>query len=71
MAAVLVTLFGFAAAAVKSVLPLLLGLCLVALHYFWQQHRAKLIRISDEEFRLAKRTNTLMLCAAIFPSLFG
>jgi hypothetical protein len=70
VATVVVTLSGFGAAAVKSLYPLLLGLCLAVLYYFWQQHRTKLTLISDEEFKVAKRTNALMLLAAIFPSLF-
>jgi 4-hydroxybenzoate polyprenyltransferase len=71
VAAVIATLSGFVAAALKSVYPMFLGLILSAVYYIWRQHRAKLIRISDDEFKLAKRSSTLMLLAALFPSLFS
>jgi hypothetical protein len=70
-ATVVVTLCGFLAAVVRSGYPLLLGVCAAVFYYFWMQHCASLVHISEREFKTARRSNALMLLAAVFPSLFG
>lgn len=70
-ATLVVTVGGLSAALARSGYPLLLAACAAVLYYFWKQHRAKLVRISEKEFKAAKRSSALMLLAAVFPSLFG
>jgi hypothetical protein len=70
-ATVLVTACGFVAAAVHAAYPLLIGMALAVAHYFWRQHRAALMVITQEETRTAKRSARLTLLALVFPSFFS
>ena len=70
-AIVIVTLSGFAAVAVHSALPLLGGVTGAIAFYFWLQHRAALINVSEEEMKLAKRSNWLLFLAFLFPIFFS
>lgn len=70
-AAVFITLAGFAAVAAGAAYLLLLGLSLSFAFYFWRQHRAALIRVSEQEAAVAKRSGWLMFLAFVFPSLFS
>jgi uncharacterized iron-regulated membrane protein len=70
-ATVLVTLCGFAAAAVGAAYPLALGLGLAVGYYFWRQHRAQLSVVSPQEASTAKRSAWVGMLALLFPSFFS
>ena len=70
-AAVFITLSGFLAVVAHGFYPLGLGILLAVAFYFWRQHRAALVVVTDRENRTAKRSGWVMLLAALFPSLFG
>lgn len=66
LAAVLVTLSGFASVALGTLLPLASGLAVAVAWYVWRQHRAALVRVSKQELANARRSDWLtMLIAAI------
>ena len=70
-ATVLVTLSGFAAAAVGAVYPLLIGFGLAVAYYFWRQHRAQLNVVSPQEISTAKRSAWVGMLTQLFPSFFS
>jgi hypothetical protein len=69
-ATLLVTLCGFAAAAVHAAYPHVAGVALAIAYYFWRQHRGPLMVIAQEETKTAKRSSRLLLLAFLFPKLF-
>lgn len=69
--AVVVTLCGFAAVAVQATYPLVLGLGVAVGYYFWRQHRAQLVPITEAELQTAKRSSWLALLVALFPGTFS
>jgi hypothetical protein len=56
---------------VHAIYPLLLGLSVAAAYYFWRQHRAQLVPITDAELQTAKRSAWLALLIALFPGTFS
>jgi uncharacterized iron-regulated membrane protein len=46
-------------------------MALAVAYYFWRQHRAPLMVITQEETRTAKRSSRLTLLALLFPSFFS
>lgn len=69
--AVFVTLCGFAAVAAHSSLPFVVGIVLAATFYFWRQHKAALVSISEEEIKTANRTFWAMVLLSLFPTFFS
>jgi uncharacterized membrane protein len=67
----MLTLCGFIAVAVHAAYPLLLGGVAVVAFYFWRQHRARLVVVSEAAAKLANRSAWAMLLLWIFPSLFS
>ncbi|MBL0121848.1 MAG: hypothetical protein IPP88_03670 [Betaproteobacteria bacterium] len=65
------TLFGFAAAAVQAIYPLILGLCVVWVFYCWCQHRAKLMVVSDVDEKAGNRSALRLFLISVFPSFFS
>lgn len=68
---VMLTVSGFAAVWLHSVLPLLAGALVSVGHYFWRQHTAPVVVVSEEENTVAKRSAVLGLLLALFPSFFS
>ena len=70
-AAVFVTLCGFAAVAVQSAWVVVAGILAATTFYFWRQHKAHLVAISEEETKTANRSAWAMLLLWLFPAFFS
>ena len=69
--AVLTTAGGLLAVAVHAVYPLVLGVALAAVFYFWRQHHAQLRTVTQQETETAKRSAWISLLMLLFPSFFS
>jgi ribosomal protein S27E len=71
VSAIVVTLFGFAAVAVQAVYPFVIGIVLACGFYFWRQHRAKLMVVTDAEAKTANRSAWVMCLLWLLPGFFS
>jgi hypothetical protein len=71
VAAVFITLSGFAAVAVQLAWVFVVGIAAATGFYFWRQHKAHLVAISDEETKAANRSAWAMLLLWLFPTFFN
>lgn len=71
MAAVLITLGGFAAVGLQSFWPLATGLTSAMGYYFWRQHTALLALVTAEEKRIARRSVAMEWLAVLLFSWFN
>ena len=65
------TLGGFAAVWLQTVGPLLVSMAIAAGYYFWRQHTAELVAVSEHEQAVAQRSAWVVLLASVFPAWFS
>lgn len=71
VAALLITGSGFAAIATHAYWPVVMGVLSATVFYFWRQHRARLVIVTEAESKAAKKSALAIFLCSLFPGLFG